>query len=128
MADSAPVRDPIVSVQLFPSDHLDEEGDTPLPAVQTCDAERLEVALADGDDDRCAEEIVASAAVSYLFVRQSDRAQMVGTYENARAIEDALDEEEFQRVVRRADASHDGFIDRSEAAVLERRIAKLVEQ
>lgn len=126
-ADSGPVREPVVSVQLFPNDHLDQDGDQPLPAVHPCDDERLEVALADGDDDRCAEEIVASAAVSYLFVRRADQGQMVGTYESDRAIEDALDEAEFRRIVRRADTSHDGFIDRGEAVELEREVAELVE-
>lgn len=129
VGDGSAAGAPIVSVQLFPSDHLDEEGDVPLPEIVECEDERIDVALADGDDDRCAQDIVAAAATSYLFVRQASGESMsVATYESDRAIEDALDEAEFQRIVRRADAApRDGIIVRSEALEVERRVAALVE-
>ena len=129
VADGPATGAPIVSVQLFPSDHLDEEGEVPLPEIVECGDERIDVALADGDDDRCAQDIVAAAATSYLFVRQTaDESMTVATYESDRAIEDALDEAEFQRILRRADAApRDGVIVRAEALEVERRVAALVE-
>lgn len=121
---------PVVSASRVAEDRVDDEGPTPLPTLQACEEERLEIALADGDDDRCGEEIVASAAMAYLFVGTADVRDTlsVASYESGRAIADALDEPEFQRILRRADAvPRDGRLERHEALELERRVAKLVE-
>jgi hypothetical protein len=134
-SESSESRAPAVSVQLFPSDHLDEEGPSPLPIVRDCDDERIDVALSDGDDDRCAQEITVAAATAFLYVGSGSAQNQgqspgmsVATVDPAYALEDALDDAEFQRMLRRADAApRDGLLERHEAIELERRVAKYVE-
>lgn len=129
-SDGAGARAPVFSVQAFPSDHLDEVGRSPLPIVRACEDERIEVALADGDDDRCAHEIAVAAATTFLYVGHGANGQgmSVATYDATYALDDALEDEEFERMLRRADAApRDGLLERHEALELERRVAKFVE-
>jgi hypothetical protein len=124
-------REPVFAAASAPASPPDR-GRGPLPAIPACEDERVEVALAEGDDDRCTQSIVIAAATAFLYVgspEAGEAGQMsVHSYESAHAVEDALDDPEFEQLLRRADASpRDGKLGREEALELERRVAVSVE-
>lgn len=99
--------------------------DQPVPQPETC---RLEL---DGDEERCPDEILASAALSWLgkTVAEFDGTRMVTVEHDPELLmEEAHADPEFCRILHQADTRPaDGRIDRDEALHVEARVLEAIE-